>query len=136
MDIKYEFSDWITYEKRYWNEAPNEPGVIETRDRNSGEKLFISATVGGNLWKSLKRRDPNDNPSELSEYEQEVALGLDNGRLEFRYAVTATSHKAKDLRNFLLHQYIAKHGKRPLGQKLLPSQCPVGYSEGCPSCKK
>ena len=102
MCLKYEWCDWMPYEKKYWCTAPGKPGVMETRDALTGEKLFDTGSK--NLWKSLERKDPKLNPGTPSEYEQQLVKS--GGKLEVRYAVTDSVDKALDLRNFLLHEAI------------------------------
>jgi hypothetical protein len=134
MYLKYEFCDSMPYEEKYWCHAPDQPGVMQTRDAATLQITFISYTRGGSLRLSLGQKDPNKNFGNLSGYEKNLVKG--GGKLEVRYAVTDSVGKALDLRNFLLHKHVAKHGYRPLGQKQTPTQCPVGRSGGCPACQK
>ena len=132
MYPKYEFCDWMPYEEKYWCHAPGEPGVMETRDALTGEKLFD--TRSKNLWKSFKRKDPKLNPGTPSEYEQQLVKS--GGELEVRYAVTDSIKEAEDLKHCLIHKYKEEHDRLPYGQKLTPSQCPRGRSGGCTICKE
>ena len=134
MCSKNEFCDWMRYEKKYWCTAPGEPGVLETRDASTKEKLFITGTEGGSLLKSLERKDPKLRPGTPSGYEKQLVNS--GGKLEVRYAVTDSVGKAIDLRNFLLHKHIEKHRRLPLGQIRTPRLCPRGRSGGCTICKE
>ena len=127
MCSKYEFCKWMPYENKYWCTAPREPGVMETRDASTKEELFTTGTNGGSLWTSLERKDPQLHPGTPSEYEKQLVES--GGELEVRYAVTDSVDKALDLRNFLIHQHIEKHGKLPLGQKNTPSEPNAEWTE-------
>ena len=36
---KYEFSDWMPYENKYWHAAAENPGIVEIRDVTSTQDM-------------------------------------------------------------------------------------------------
>ena len=131
MCSKYEFCDWMPYEEKYWRNAPEEPGVVQTRVAMNGEYTFIGCSQ--DIKGYLKRRDPKKY-TDLSGCEKNLVDG--GGELEVRYAVTDSIKEVEDLKHCLIHKYKEEHDRLPYGQKLTPSQCPRGRSGGCTICKE
>ena len=134
---KYEFSDWMLYEERYWHEAPEQPGVVQTRDAKTGKTMFFTSTREGSVNPPsvrgrLGNRDPAKNFRMLSGHEKCLIKG--GGKLEFRFAITNSAEDALNLKKLLIHRHVREHGNKWDWQ--VSKQCPRGRSGGCTICKE
>ena len=137
MCLKYEWCDWMPYEHKYWENTAETPGVVQTRDAETMETMFLSHTRDGSVNAPsvrgrLSTRDPAKNFRNLSGHEKYLVKG--GGKLEFRYAVTNSAEDALALKKLLIHQHVEEHGNE-LGWQV-SRQCPCGRGGGCRVCKE
>ena len=125
-----EFSDWMPYEEKYWENAPCKNGVVETIDPETGSVMFLTYPRNRcSIQASLERRDPSKHYGNLSGDEKKLIKH--RGKLEFRYAIT---ERALDLKKLLIHLHVEANGNEHNWQ--VPTKCLRGRVGGCSICKK